>query len=127
MLRLLLSIALSSISLGVCAAGGPLGIDHRLNTDDEAGFWSRDIQQAIFYGLIATSVSGALIEGTETRLGLTFWRAAESGGLSLISSEVLKRVFTRPRPSQRNDPISGSNEIIIKVFRAVRLPLRRPS
>jgi membrane-associated phospholipid phosphatase len=104
LLRLLLSIALWSISLGACAAGGPLGIDHRLNKDDEGGFWSRDVQQAIFYGLIVTSVSGALIEGTETRLGLTFWRAAESGGLALVGAEVLKRVFTRPRPSQRNDP-----------------------
>ena len=104
MLRLLLSIALWSISLGACAADGPLGIDHRLNKDDEGGFWWRDAQQAIFYGLMARSVSGALIEGTETRLGLTFWRAAESGGFAVIGAGVLKRVFTRPRPSQRNDP-----------------------
>ena len=92
------------MSLGASAGGGPLGIDHRLNKDDESGFWSRDIQKAIFYGAMVTAVSGALIEGTETRLGLTFWRAAESGGIALIEAEVLKKVFTRPRPSQINDP-----------------------
>jgi len=57
-----------------------------------------------YYGLIGASVGGALIEGTETRLGLAFWRAAESGGLALGAAEVLKRAFTRPRPSQINDP-----------------------
>ena len=108
MSRLLLGVALWSILLGACAAGGPLGIDHRLDKDDESGFWSREVQRAIFYGSMVTPVGGALIEGTETRLGLTFWRAAESGGLSLIGAEALKRVFTRPRPSQRKSPASGS-------------------
>lgn len=100
----MLGVALWSISLGACVAGGPLGIDHRLNKDDESGFWSRDVQKAIFYVSAVTSVSGALIEGTETRLGLTFWRAAESGGIAAIEAGALKKVFTRPRPSQINDP-----------------------
>ena len=103
MSRLLLGVALWSTSLGACAAGGPLGIDHRVNME-ESGIWSREIQKAIFYGSMATSVSGALIEGTETRLGLTFWRAAESGGIAAIEAGVMKKVFTRPRPSQINDP-----------------------
>ncbi|HKO66300.1 MAG TPA: phosphatase PAP2 family protein [Burkholderiaceae bacterium] len=103
MSRLLLGVALWSTSLGACAAGGPLGIDHRVNME-ESGVWSREIQKAIFYGSMATSVSGALIEGTETRLGLTFWRAAESGGIAAIEAGVMKKVFTRPRPSQINDP-----------------------
>ena len=59
--------------------------------------------QVVFYGLIGVSVGGALVEGTETRLGLTFWRAAESG-LGARHPEVLQRTFTRPRPSQINDP-----------------------
>lgn len=50
------------------------------------------------------SIGGALIEGTETRLGLTLWRAAEAGGLGIGAAEVLKRTFTRARPSQGNDP-----------------------
>ncbi len=104
MSRLLFGVALCSISLGACAAGGPLGIDHRLNRDDESGFWSRDIQKAIWYGSIITPVSGALIEGTETRVGLTFWRAAESAGITAIETGVLKKVFTRPRPSEINNP-----------------------
>jgi hypothetical protein len=101
--RLLLGVALWCISLGACAAGGPLGIDHRVNLE-ESGIWSREIQKAVFYGSMVTSVSGALIEGTETRVGLTFWRAAESGGIAALEAGVLKKVFTRPRPSQINDP-----------------------
>jgi undecaprenyl-diphosphatase len=104
LLRLLQGVAIWAISLHAYAAGGPLGIDHRWNKDDESGFWSRDAQQVIFYGLIGVSVGGALVEGTETRLGLTFWRAAESGALALGTAEVLQRTFTRPRPSQINDP-----------------------
>ncbi len=104
MLRLLLTVALCVTAAGAHAAGGPLGIDHRLNKDDEHGVWSRGIQKGIFYGLIGGSVAGALVEGTETRFGLTLWRAAESGGLALGGAEVLKRTFTRPRPSQGNDP-----------------------
>jgi membrane-associated phospholipid phosphatase len=104
LLRLVQTVAVSAICLSAHAAGGPLGIDHRLNQDDEQGFWSRDVQRGIFYGLIGTSVGGALLEGTENRLGLSLWRAAEAGGLALGGADVLKRVFTRPRPSQINDP-----------------------
>lgn len=100
----LFSATVSCAAACAQAAGGPLGIDHQLNKDDEGGLWSRNAQQAIFYGLIGVSVGGALIEGTETRVGLTFWRAAESGGLALITADVLKNVFNRPRPSQGNDP-----------------------
>ena len=32
------------------------------------------------------------------------WRASESGALALGTAEVLQRTFTRPRPSQVNDP-----------------------
>lgn len=104
MLHLVLSVALWAVAAGAGAAGGPLGIDHRINKDDEHGVWSRDVQKGIFYGLIGTSLVGALVEGTETRLGLSLWRAAEAGGLALVGAEVLKRVFTRRRPSQGNDP-----------------------
>lgn len=102
--RCLLPVVLSIAAVDACAAGGPLGIDHRLNKDDESGVWSRDVQLGIFYGLIATSVATALVEGTESRFGRSAWRAAESGALAIGTTEVLKRVFTRPRPSQGNDP-----------------------
>lgn len=104
LLRLVQTVAAWAICFSVHAAGGPLGIDHRLNKDDEQGFWSRDIQKGIFYGLIGISVGGALLEGTETRFGLSLWRSAEAGGLAIVGAEVSKRVFTRPRPSQINDP-----------------------
>ena len=90
--------------VGAQAADGPLGIDHRLNKDDEGGAWSREAQKVIFFGLIGTSVGGALVEGTETRLGLALWRSAEAGGVALGAVTALKAVFDRRRPSQGNDP-----------------------
>lgn len=104
MLRLALSLVLCAVAVGAQAADGPLGIDHRMNKDDEGGLWSREAQRVIFFGLIGASVGGALLEGTETRFGLTLWRAAEAGALALGGAEALKRTFTRRRPSQGNDP-----------------------
>jgi hypothetical protein len=67
LLRLLRGAAIGAISLHAYAAGGPLGIDHRWNKDDESGFWSRDAQQVVFYGLIGVSVGGALVPATSLR------------------------------------------------------------
>lgn len=104
MLRLVLSILLWAVAVGAYGADGPLGIDHRLNKDDEHGVWSRELQKGISYGLIGASVGGALVEGTETRLGATLWRSAEAGGVALMEAGALKKIFGRRRPSQGNDP-----------------------
>lgn len=96
LLRLGIATALLVVSAAVRPAGGPLGIDPRLNKDDESGIWARDTQWRVFYGLIGVSISGALIEGTETRAGLTFWRAVESGSLALVSAETETDVHAAP-------------------------------
>jgi len=93
----------SALSPQLFAAGGPLGIDHRLSLD-ERGIWAPANQHAVEFGSAAVVLGGALWEGNETRLGRTFWKASESMLLADLSSEGLKRVFRRARPSQGNDP-----------------------
>lgn len=103
-LRLMLIAALWTFAVSAYAGGGPLGIDHALSRDDDDVFWSRNAQKTVVMGVFAASVSGALLEGTETRLGKTLWHASEAGVLAIGEAAVLKRVFSRPRPSQINDP-----------------------
>lgn len=85
------------------AAGGPLGIDHRLALD-QSGIWARHDQLLLEYGTLATVVGGALWEGGESRLGRTYWQSLDSSVLAAISSTVAKEVFTRARPAQSSDP-----------------------
>ena len=49
---------------GTAAAGGPLGIDHRVHYDN-SGIWKRGNQNALMYGTIATVGIGALAFGSE--------------------------------------------------------------
>ncbi len=83
-----------------CSAGG---IDHRLSFD-ESGIWKRTNQQALLDTLIAGEVAGAVWEGGDTELGRTFWQAIDSSALGAISSESLKHIFTRSRPTQSDNP-----------------------
>jgi PAP2 superfamily protein len=85
------------------AAGGLFGIDHRVGFDN-SGIWNRNVQHGVEYGTIAVVVGGALWEGSEDRLGRTFWQAFDSGVLSSLTAQAGKYVFTRARPSQTNDP-----------------------
>ena len=79
------------------------GIDHIL-TYDNSGIWKRTNQTALVNTLIAGEIVGAVWEGGETRLGKTFWQAIDSSAVGAVSSEALKRIFTRSRPAQSNDP-----------------------
>jgi len=85
------------------AGGGPLGID-RMWARGEQGLFERNVQWTVFQGLIALSWAGALVEGTESRLGQTWWRSAEAGATALLGAHATKRAFTRARPSQGGDP-----------------------
>ncbi|MDA8110795.1 MAG: phosphatase PAP2 family protein [Betaproteobacteria bacterium] len=99
----LLAAAIACGAAPACAAGGPLGIDHRLSYDN-SGIWKRSNQLAIEDLTLATVVGGALWEGGKTRLGKTFWQSLDSSVLGAVSSTVAKEVFTRARPIQGNDP-----------------------
>ncbi len=85
------------------AAAGPLGIDH-LVTYDNGGIWKRSYQKNLAYGLIAVETAGALWEGSDTRLGKTFWQSMDASVIGGVSSTALKYAFTRPRPRQDPNP-----------------------
>jgi undecaprenyl-diphosphatase len=84
-----------------CSIAG--GVDHLVEFDD-SGIWKRTNQTALINLLIAGEVAGALWEGGETRLGKTFWQSIDSSAIGALSSEALKRIFTRSRPDQSPDP-----------------------
>lgn len=85
------------------AAGGPLGIDHRLGYDN-SGIWKRSNQTALLGLMVGGEIAGGLWEGGETRLGKTFWQAIDASVIAGASSEVMKYAFTRARPAQTDDP-----------------------
>jgi hypothetical protein len=100
-----------SLSIGAAwAGGGPLGIDHRVNEDD-SGIWKRSNQTALITAMIGGELVGALWEGGETRLGKTFWQSIDASVIAGASTEVMKRVVRRERPSSTDDPNKwfGSN------------------
>ncbi len=88
---------------GALAAGGPLGIDHRISYDN-SGIWKRSNQTALEDLLVIGEFAGGIYEGGETRLGKTFWRAIDSSLLAAGATEGLKYAFSRERPVQGDDP-----------------------
>jgi hypothetical protein len=87
----------------VLAAGGPLGIDHKLSYDN-SGIWKRSDQLALMELMIAGEVAGGIWEGGETRLGRTDWQAIDASAAGGLAAEVLKDAFARPRPRQNDNP-----------------------
>jgi undecaprenyl-diphosphatase len=85
------------------AGGGPFGIDHRLSYDN-SGIWARSNQNALIAVLLVGEVGGAVWEGGEERFGRTLWQSIDATVIGGVSSEVLKRVFSRERPDQTSDP-----------------------
>jgi hypothetical protein len=100
--RRLAGMALT-LFFGWCASASAGGIDHKVAFDD-SGIWNRNIQKAVEYGSITVVLGGAAWEGGETRLGRTFWQAVDSSALGAVTSEAAKRIFTRARPMQTDDP-----------------------
>lgn len=85
------------------AAGGPLGIDHRLAYDN-SGIWARHDQLRLQDGVVLVELGGALWLGGENRLGNTFWRSLDSSAFTALTVEGMKYSFGRQRPSQTSDP-----------------------
>jgi PAP2 superfamily len=85
------------------AGGGPLGIDHEVSRDD-SGIFARRYQQGLENGVIAVELAGALWLGNDDRLGHAFWQSTDASLISGIAALALKRVFSRARPDQGNDP-----------------------
>jgi undecaprenyl-diphosphatase len=98
-----LALALTLCTGVASAEGGFLSLDHRLNLDN-SGLWSRGSQRTIQYGAALVVVGGAFWEGRDTRLGRTFFKAADAMVLADATALVGKRVFRRQRPMDGNDP-----------------------
>jgi undecaprenyl-diphosphatase len=100
---LAIALALSALSPQALAAGGPFGIDHRLNYDD-SGIWKRSYQKDLAAGAALTVIGGALFGDSDSRLGHTFDQALDSMVLTAATTSVMKVAFSRERPSETDDP-----------------------
>ncbi|HVW69052.1 MAG TPA: phosphatase PAP2 family protein [Steroidobacteraceae bacterium] len=96
-------VLLALLGAGPARAGGPFGIDHELALD-ERGIWSRKYQEGLEYGTIAFEIGSALWLGNDGKLGHTMWQTLDSSIISGLASEGLKRIFSRARPDQGNNP-----------------------
>lgn len=98
-----LLVALGMLLAAACAHADPNAIDRKWKFDN-SGLWNRSAQLFLVNGLIAGSVAGAAWEGDGSRLGHTFWQSVDALVAGGASSEVLKNLVQRPRPSQSDDP-----------------------
>jgi undecaprenyl-diphosphatase len=100
-----LAVFLATASCGgvALANDGPLGIDKKLNLDDQ-GIWKRSNQKALMGVLVGGEIAAALWEGRDTRLGRTLFQSIDATVIGAVSSEVLKHTFRRLRPYQTDDP-----------------------
>jgi len=96
-------MALCGIAPSAHAAGGPLGIDHRLNYDD-SGIWGRAHQNQVLIGTGLAIAATALWEGNDTRLGHTMWQSGDAIALAIAGDFVLSNTFQRERPEDTSNP-----------------------
>jgi hypothetical protein len=87
----------------VRAGGGPLGIDSRVNRDDQ-GIWKRSNQTTLEKLIVGGVIAGSLWEGSDSRLGKTFWQSTDSMIVGSAGYLVLNNTLRRLRPSQADDP-----------------------
>lgn len=80
-------------------------IDHKL-PKDTGGIYRA--QNAVPIALGAITLVGALTEGSEDRLGRTFWKSGEALAFSGVLTEGLKRVTQRQSPAVSDSPNNWS-------------------
>lgn len=85
------------------AAGGPLGIDHRLSRDN-SGIWKRSYQKNLIYYMVGGELGLGLWEGGKSKLGQASWQAVDATAMAAVSAQALKYTFTRTRPSHTDNP-----------------------
>lgn len=71
---------------------------------EDTGIFSRSNQKRLDNLAIMGVIGLSLFEGTENRLGHASWQALDAGVTTAVTTEVMKRAFGRPRPSQNPDP-----------------------
>jgi hypothetical protein len=85
------------------AGGGPLGIDHEWSLD-QSGIWGRQYQTGLQNGVIAFEAAGALWLGNDDEFGHVLWQTVDASVISGVAAEGMKRIFSRARPDQGNNP-----------------------
>lgn len=104
-------LALLLVVVAVPAHAG--GLDDRREFDD-SGIWDESVQDAVLYTLVAGEIAGAFWEGGDTRVGRVLWQSIDASSAGFVTAEVMKRVFTRVRPRDADDPDlwfeGGSND-----------------
>ncbi len=87
-------------------------IDHRVNYD-ASGVWNPSVYRSVVDVLTIAEVGGAVWEGAETRFGKTLWQGIDSELIATVAATAGKSIFTRVRPSTRDNPClwfqGGSN------------------
>lgn len=97
-------LAVASITVSTAeAAGGPLGIDHRVGYDD-SGIWGKAHQNQVLFGTALFALGGALWEGNRSRFGHTLWQSTDAMVLAGASTLLLKNTFQRSRPEDTSNP-----------------------
>jgi PAP2 superfamily len=94
---------LLSATLPAQAGSGLLGLDHYVPLDDQ-GIWARRNQLLLIDAMLVGETVVAVWEGGDTRLGRTMWKSIDATVVGGVTSEVLKRAFTRARPDETTDP-----------------------
>ncbi len=103
--RYLIAVAMlcGSMLASAAHAGGPFGIDHRVQYDNH-GIWKRSLQKNLQYATLATVIGGAFALGDDDELGDTFWRSLDAVAVSAAGAQAMKWTFQRERPSQTDNP-----------------------
>ena len=87
-------------------------VDHRVSYD-ASGVWSPHVYRSVVGALTVAEIGGAVWEGAETRFGRTLWQGIDSEILASITATAGKRMFTRVRPNETENPClwfqGGSN------------------
>ena len=89
------------VGFGLPALAG--GIDHKVEFDD-SGIWSRSNQLFLRNSTIVLTVGAALWEGSDSRLGHTYWESIDAVAIGAVTAQAMKVTFSRARPSQTDDP-----------------------
>jgi membrane-associated phospholipid phosphatase len=84
-------------------SGGILKLD-RCDEFEAHGIYSRRNQQWLNAIVIGGTVGFAFWEGTESPEGRTAWKSLDSMAMAAVTTELLKNVVQRPRPSESDNP-----------------------
>lgn len=93
-----------SLWLGIATQpAGAGGIDHKLSYDN-SGIWQHSTQKAVEYSSMGAVVGTALWDGADGRVGKASWQAVDATLIGTLASEALKRIATRVRPTDTDNP-----------------------